>query len=104
VYIEHFALHNSIISSIVQSIPLSLTDKNTARGGGITEETTESVAETIEPVAENGERKITKETTESAAETIDPVAENNLFSNRRTRFDSKGEEKSTSICMVSRFR
>ena len=79
-------------------------DKNTAEGGGITEETTEPVAETIEPAAENGERKITEETTESAAETIELVAENNFSSNRRTRFDSKGGEKSTSTCMVSRFR
>ena len=53
-------------------------DKNTAEGGGITEETTEPVAETIEPVAENKEGKITEETTKSVAKTIEPAAENNF--------------------------
>ena len=48
-------------------------DKNTTEGGGITEETTEPVAETIEPVAKNEEGKITEETTESVAENNFPV-------------------------------
>ena len=51
-------------------------DKNTVEGGEIIEETTEPVAETIEPVTENEEGEITEETTESVAETIEPVAEN----------------------------
>ncbi|XP_022971876.1 uncharacterized protein LOC111470570 [Cucurbita maxima] len=66
-------------------------DKNAVEGGGITEETTELVAETIEPVVENEEGKIMEEMTESVAETIEPVAENSC-----TRFDNKGGEKSTS--------
>ena len=52
-------------------------DKNTTEGGEITEETTKSVAETIELVAEN-EQKIMEETTKPVVETIEPIAENNF--------------------------
>ena len=51
-------------------------DQNTAERGGITEETTEPVVETIELVAENEEGKVTEESTKSVAKIIEPVAEN----------------------------
>ena len=46
-------------------------DENTAEEGEVTEETTELVAETIEPIAKNEEGETTEKTTE-------PVAKNNF--------------------------
>ena len=53
-------------------------DENTVEEGKITEATTELVAETIEPVAENEKEEITEGMTKPIAETIEPVAGNNF--------------------------
>ena len=53
-------------------------DENIVEEGKITEATTELVAKTIEPVAENEKEEIAEGMTKPIAETIEPVAGNNF--------------------------